>query len=750
MKLDQAFRLSSILLATAAFCGLTLATGLSVWILALGGIALVARLFQLGWCREEWGNSFINLSPAAWNTLLVLSFAGFWIDLLWISQDLLPAGVHFLIALLVNKLFNLHQRRDFLHLYAISLMAIVASAALTTEVWYATVFFAYLLTAVWTLLLYHLTKETEEAGSATPPRIGATWSLRADGRITPRFFWTTNAIAMVAFCLTLAIFFAIPRIGAGFFHKGRPDGLKTSGFSERVDLGVLGSIKQDTSIVMRVELADQLRPVTNRLYLRGVAYDRYNGRSWSNSFAYRRILHESSPGTFLVPGSLGQSTQHGLQREGLQQNILLEPLDTAVLFSAPFPNSITGEFLAVQGDVMGALYLPSPPATRVEYTVVSRTNQLTDEDKEATRFVYPDFIRTHFLQLPPIDPQVTELAAHVTEQAETPYKKMIAIKRHLLEQYRYSLDVGSPLSAKPLEDFLFRRKTGYCEHYATAMVVLLRAVGVPARLVTGFLASEWNDFGNYYTVRQKDAHAWVEVFFPHSGWITADPTPTIGESAPDPWWHSIGRVMDSVRLRWDRLIVQYSVSDQLAVVQGIRESSESFRAKISLSFAGWLNPLSNAMTRLGRLVQQSNRGQLITLLALVTLGGTFFVLVIRQMTRSRRGNSAELPAGQREAIQLYKRMVDLLSTHGLTKPTSTAPIEFAQRVRRQRHDVGLLVETLTQFYCRVRFGKIPLTPEELARADQLLAQLRTVLRASENAYRTRLFSTRNLPLRNGS
>ncbi len=736
MKLDQAFRLSSVLLAAAAFCGLTLATGLSVWILALGGIALVARLFQLGWCLEKWGGSFINFSSATWNTLLVLAFAGFWIDLLWISQDLLPAGVHFLIALLVNKLFNLHQRGDFLHLYAISLMAILASAALTTEAWYAVVVFAYLLTAVWTLLLYHLTKETEEAGSATPRRIGVAESLRAGGRITPRFFWTTNAIAMGAFCLTLAIFFAIPRIGAGFFHKGRTDGLKTSGFSERVDLGVFGSTKQDTTIVMRVELADRSRPATDRLYLRGVAYDRYDGRSWSNSFTHRRILHENTPGTFHVLSSRGRSPKHGSQKEGLQQNILLEPLDAAVLFTVPFPDFITfttGEFLTVQGDVMGALYLPSPPPTRVEYTVVSRDNRLTDEDQAARSFVYPDFIRTHFLQLPPIGSQVTELAAHVTEQAETPYKKMIAIKRHLLEQYRYSLDVGSPLSAKPLEDFLFRRKTGYCEHYATAMVVLLRAVGIPARLVTGFLATEWNDFGNYYTVRQKDAHAWVEVFFPQSGWITVDPTPTIGESAPDPWWHTIVTLMDSVRRRWDRLIVQYSASDQLAVVQGIRESSDSVRARISLSLMGWLNPLSNAMTRLGRLVRQADLGQLATMLVLVMLGGAFFVLVIRQTIQSRRGNGAELSAEQRVAIQLYKRMVDLLGTHGLVKPTSTAPIEFAQRVRQQRHDAGLLVETLTQFYCRVRFGKIPLTSEELARADQLLAQLRTVLRSPENA-----------------
>src|SRR3989454_389608 len=101
-----------------------------------------------------------------------------------------------------------------------------------------------------------------------------------------------------------------------------------------------------------------------------------------------------------------------------------------------------------------------------------------------------------------------------------------------------SLDVGTTMSADPVDDFLFTRKTGYCEHYATAMVVLLRALGIPARLVTGFLPGVWNDFGNYYTIRQQDAHAWVEVYFPLSGWVTFAPTPSVPAAVPSwVWWN---------------------------------------------------------------------------------------------------------------------------------------------------------------------------------------------------------------------
>ncbi|MBK9110375.1 MAG: transglutaminase domain-containing protein [Nitrospira sp.] len=146
----------------------------------------------------------------------------------------------------------------------------------------------------------------------------------------------------------------------------------------------------------------------------------------------------------------------------------------------------------------------------------------------------------------------------------------------MLANYRYNLDVPSLQSAHPLEDFLLTRKTGYCEHYATAMVVLLRATGIPARLVTGFLATEWNEFSRYYTVRQRDAHAWVEVYFPRSGWITMDPTPPAPENIGQTWWQSADRVMDSVRLQWDRLFVHFSANDQLTVVQGIREGGKPF------------------------------------------------------------------------------------------------------------------------------------------------------------------------------
>ncbi|TLY18457.1 MAG: DUF3488 domain-containing protein, partial [Nitrospirae bacterium] len=267
MNLERAFELSSILLAASGFAGLTLTTDLPLLLAILGFVTLTVRLAQsCGVGSNRLSNQVLQLSPTLWNSLIVMAFVAFVVDLLWVSQDLLPAGIHFLIILMVNKLFNLRERKDFLQLYAISFVAVLASATLTTDLWFGLVFVAYLFSAIWTLLLYHLTKESHEARLAMTSPSRPVNASPFPGPITARFFWTTNGIVVGALCFTIAIFFVIPRIGAGFFKKTRGEVIRTSGFSEKVDLGVIGAIKEDPSIVMRVEFPDQDTLDTDRLY----------------------------------------------------------------------------------------------------------------------------------------------------------------------------------------------------------------------------------------------------------------------------------------------------------------------------------------------------------------------------------------------------------------------------------------------------------------------------------------------------
>ena len=724
MSFDQALRLTSILLATASFIGLTLGANLPEWLVLLTGSALILTLLKtLGLRPIGRLETYTTLSATTWNILLVIGFLGFWVDMLWISGELLPAGVHFLLILMVIKLFNLQLRRDYLHLYAISLMAILASAALTTDLWYLPIFLAYLLTGVWTLLLFQLTKKSEDtAGPAT------VISQRRDipesqSCVTPQLFWLANGLALCAFGLTLVIFFAIPRVSAGFLQKGHGENLRTSGFSDTVNLGAIGPIKRDPSVVMRVELPDRPAHEMGRFYVRGVTFDRYDGKSWTNRLTHRRVLSERSPGTFTLrqnqsrtPSSLGPA---------LRQTILLEPLDTPVLFAAPYAETVSGQFLTVQSDPTGALYLPFPSSSRIEYSVLSRVNLVLPADLQPQSVSYPESVVRHFLQAPVQSERIAALAREITQTKLTSYEKAAAIEHYLSHNYRYSLDVPLTDQEHLLEEFLFARKTGYCEHYATAMAIMLRTIGIPTRLVTGFLATEWNEYGNYYVVRQQDAHAWVEIHLPHSGWVMMDPTPVVSENAGGaaPGWQAFGRMMDNLRLRWNRFFVQYSAADQLAVVRELKVSTASVQSRAWDSLSTYLNPVATSFGQATRYLAEGNLRLLGAFFGLTLIGlGTIIWLAWKRPWT--RGSHSKMEAREEQAItHLYKKMIHHLEQRGIAKPIATPPLEFIRIIHAEWNSASSTVATITDLYCRARFGHAPLTKEELLLAKDNLRQL---------------------------
>ncbi|ULA65398.1 MAG: TGc domain-containing protein [Nitrospira sp.] len=722
MPFNQALRLSSVLLAAASFIGLSLGTNLPEWLVLFTGSALIVSLLRiLGADRLRRVLDRIRLSTTAWNILTVIAFAGFWADLLWVSADLLQAGVHFLLILMVIKLFNLDQRRDYLHLYAISLMAILGSAASTTDLWYVPVFLAYLLMGVWTLLLYQLTKESDgKDGTPSLPNEPAL-IFRGREQITPELFWLANSLAGGALCLTVLIFFTIPRVSAGFGQKGSGEGIRTSGFSETVNLGMIGPIKRDPGIVMRVELPDRTGLQMDRFYLRGMAYDRYDGKSWTTRLSHRRALAESPVGTFTVRHASSRSPRP--LGQVIRQTILLEALDTAVLFAAPHPESISGQFLAIQSDPTGAIYLPFPSATRLEYTVHSRTTPVAAADLQFQPAVYTEVFGQHFLQLPESSERVGALAREIVGTKTSAYEKAQAIETYLSRHYRYSLDISPGLQARPLEEFLFERKTGYCEHYATAMVVLLRNVGVPARLVTGFLATEWNEYGNYYLVRQRDAHAWVEVHLPSSGWVTMDPTPAVSEAVGDSQWFAASRVIDTLRLRWNRFFVQYNAADQLAVMRGLKEGTTVVRDRAWSSLSSLVAPAGDFAGKLLSRVAEGNVRLTIGFLSCIVLGLGLAIWLVQRKPWNRWRHADPIAREHVVIGQIYRGVLKQIARHGISKPQNATPQEFLRLVRQQWAVAGESVGTITELYCRGRFGKVILTQQEIELAYRSLKQL---------------------------
>ncbi len=726
MPLDQAFRIMSVLLTGVSFLALVLGTDLPGWLVFLTGMAL---LFSFARAIGSTGRRSIQqpvLSATACNVLVLTGFFGFLMDSL-ASGELLPAGVRFLLVLMVIKLFNLRRTGDYLHLHAISVVMMVA-AALGADLWYFPFVLAYLLIGVWALVLLGLTKQGEDLPVPASGLLPGQETTSAPGKVTFPLLRVAGWLAAAVFGLTLPLFYALPRLQTGLYQKsGQGTVIRTAGFSGSVDLGALGPIKQDPRIVMRVELPGRARGENGWLYLRGIAFDHYDGRSWVNQqMGRQRAIHQTTPGIFALPGRRGEDQ---LSPELFhQQRVFLEPLDTPVLFGAPFMEKISGKLPAVQVDGGGSFYLPFPSAAPIEYVAVSRPPVVLPADLRPvpTAVRYHDAFLRYFTQVPPQSDRIADLARTVAQHARTPFEQAMAIRDHLSRHYRYSLELPVSEQAHPLEEFLFNRKTGYCEHYATAMTIMLRTLGVPARLVTGFLATEWNEYGSYYVVRQQDAHAWVEVYLPYSGWITMDPTPLSnngGTGGGTRVWAGWRDITDYLRLWWNRVVIQYSAADQITIVRGVQIGSATVGRKVWDSMSGWFNPPPSWRETIVGLYDRSTAILAAGVIAVLT--GLCRLLWLR-WKQSRYGSvfSKGGTQDERQAVtKLYSDMILYLSSKGIQKPVTTGPLQFLDTIRMQWTDAFPLAATITELYCRGRFGNATLTSDEYTIAKNKLCQL---------------------------
>ena len=701
MKLSFAngLRSSTVLMTAVAFVTLAGTGKLSAFLIGIGTAAILLSSVHLaGWRRA----AFIAQSPGwFWNA--AISVAALWglAGLMAGVHDLLDATLTMLVILMASKLLTLQRLPDCLHLFVISFLEFLAAAVLTDEVWYALAFLIYLLVAMWALLLYHLASEAA-LNSGTPGII-----LEKDAvPISSGFFWTTNVMAVVAVMVTIGIFMIMPRVGFGFFQRVAGAPIRTSGFSKHVDLGVMGSVKLDPTLVMRVRVSEG-ESISGHMYFRGAAFDRYTGRAWVNTLAAHRTLPRADDGVFSV--SLNEPARDNEQR--IVQDVLIEALDTSVLFGLPFVKEFRANVQSVQGDGQGGFSVPYPPPTRFRYTAVSIPNRLTQADEKAITLEYPQAVLEYFLQLQSVSQRIVQLSNDVTRNAGTVYEKVVAVERHLLTNYRYSLEMDKAPTGTPLEDFLFVRKTGYCEHYATAMVVMLRTLGIPARLVTGFLTGEWNNFGRYYIVRQQDAHAWVEVFFPDSGWMTFDPTPAIANEESG-LSKRIGNVIDSLRLSWDRFVIHYNFRHQMVAVQEVEQRGGHLRRRLA-DLAGTLGIWKGAVA-----------GATFPGGALALAGFVIAVAMIMLLRRRGAGAARRLLSGDVRIVAIYERMLGELAQCGMAKPAAWTPGEFSRSVARRRSDLADYVGPLTELYYRTRFGRQAVLEPDLEAAELLLRHLR--------------------------
>jgi hypothetical protein len=380
---------------------------------------------------------------------------------------------------------------------------------------------------------------------------------------------------------------------------------------------------------------------------------------------------------------------------------------------------VGGEIAAVSVDPHDSVYLSFSPTSRIQYRVDSRLATVSTSELKAGALAYPDWIRDTYLQRPPDDQRIVGLAGEVTQNTLTVYEKAKAIEAHLRTGYRYSLDVKSTSGRSPIDDFLFGQKTGYCEHFATAMVLMLRSLEIPSRLVTGFLRGEWNEYGGYYIVRQRDAHAWVEVYFPESGWVTFDPTPP---SLPDimGWTMAVSHYLDSLRIRWERYIINYSSLDQVMALSKAKDQTDSLWDSLQQEWAEALRGIHSTAQTAFRAIADPPRSAWILFLALIATAALLTLLIKRPRSRTLKLNART--HSDKQSTQFYLLMLQILESKGMAKKQHLTPTEFLKSLFLSPQELEKVKE-ITHTYYRTRFSGKGMTLNERRRMETLLTSL---------------------------
>jgi transglutaminase-like putative cysteine protease len=587
------------------------------------------------------------------------------------------ALAHFAALTQGLQLLDVRPRRTEFLLVALALFQVVLAANLTDSVLFPPLVCGFLLATVWTLLVHTLRSEALEAGQAHElPRA-----------FTPALLHTTLVASGLSLLVAAVLFVALPRLRSSVLTgPGAGSSLAMAGFSDRVAFGALGRIRQDPRVVLRVETLEGEAPPQEAAYWRGLAFDTFDGTSWSLAAPDRR----------LVPGSAEGGVRFGPDDgddPDLVQRIVREPVASSVLFAAGEAREVHGTVRRLERDRTGSLFAAGQDDERLRYVVHARTLRVSDRALRRDRVQAPARDGGRSLSLPPLSPEFLAAARELAGSGTTDIERVRAIEGRLRSRGHYTdhppdPDPRSPRS--PVEGFLLGELAGHCEYFASAMVLAARVNGIPARLVNGFAGGRTNHIGGFVELSQSDAHAWVEVHFERAGWVPFDPTPPdqrLRAEAPLSLAGRLGELGSALELWWFQRVVGFDRADQMGALRRV--------------WVGW-HGLEGDPARPGDASLPGLDATLPwregALLAGCTLA---FAALLRALWRRQRAEPDAPPAAYAQALRLLAR-------RGLVRRASTPARELARSVRaRFSPDAADAFDALTEAYLAERFGGHP-------------------------------------------
>jgi transglutaminase-like putative cysteine protease len=622
--------------------------------------------------------------------------------------DLLQLSVEFAAALQVIRVATRRGAAHDQQIILLALLHLVAGTVLGGGLAYGLSLVGFLVIAPGALVLSHLRREVEGnyrqgARDRTGLPVDVPRILRSRRVISRRFLLVTCSLSIPVFLFTAVLFLLFPRVGLSLLLLNHSRSARMIGFSTRVDLGGVGKLRSDPTIAMRVHLNEPPPTPAARLalYLRGTAFDAYDGTSWTRTRP-QPSLASIEEGNIVRIAASGR-----LQNEAM--SIDLEPINPPIIF---LPTDTVGIRINEPGDGIGF---------RAPKVLVAADDEYKYEraDERGLQYsVYRDRSRPEplplderkrYLEVPPaIAGQISELAKRWVGPLATDWEEANAIEERLRTEYRYDLDSPSGAAAQPLLHFLFESKSGHCEFYSTAMAMLLRTLNVPTRNVTGFIGGTYNRFGEFYAVRQGDAHSWVEVYLEGRGWTRFDPTPP-SSSAPRSEVTGmvafLRDVIEAAAQRWSRHVIGYDLDQQIELFRSVKQRYRDYGGP---DVKRKLQPFAPALT--------------------VLAVGAFAYFLWRRFhvrrVRVRPGKLIGQAAAVTRAVALYRMLEDALRSMGVGRQPTTPPLAHARALSQLNHPAAAEVLALTELYLEARFGRRELSLDEERDFERRVKKLR--------------------------
>lgn len=706
--IQRFFEVSLYLLVFTGFAILAGTGRLDALSLIFGFSALLAKGYLLLRQIE------VNL-PERWTTYFTLIYLVFFaLDYFLISQTFIGSLIHMVLFAAMVKVFSIHRDRDYVYMGVLSFGMVLAAAVLTVDSLFFALFCVFVLLAVMTFVSMEMRRSWIVAEPSAPSEARELRDLR---RLPSSVLRACILLVVSIVVGTIALFFLIPRKpSAGYLSTLSSRSDLSTGFSEEVRLGEIGQLQQSSTVMMHIKFAPGTT-VPRDLRWRGIALTTFDGRRWTgprdNSLpqamnpTWALGLAESNPRLF---------AGHG---QRVRYKVSMEPFGSRVFFVLPEAQLINGRYQSIRIDSTGSIFNADNLRAVADYTV---TSEIPPPMPGHLLPAHDAGVSDVYLQPPlSLDPRIKERAEQIAADQDTPFLKASAIERYLSANFLYTLQLPPVPPKDPIANFLFERQQGHCEYFASSMAVMLRTLGIPSRIVNGFRGGEYNDVTGSYIVRAKDAHSWVEAYFPGYGWYTFDPTPSSSPAVPASW-SRVYLYVDAMREFWHEWVVNYDTGHQnllgSTLVRQSRVRFDSLRDAIQSLYDG---SLRRARAMRTHFQQHQNAWTFwlaggLTLSMLLLIGPRAFRL-FRRLRLARQPTLEPHTA----ATIWYTRLLKLLSRRGIRKVPTQTPQEFLKAIGSE--PVRETAARFTVHYERARFGD---SAEDAEKLPELYREMETV------------------------